>query len=213
MLWSIPQCWTNEDVFIIGGGPSVAGLPLEKLHGKKVLAINNAVDLGPWEFGYFMDFNWFVDHPELIRSFRGDFITVAGQLKEHPWIKVVKRGETQGFSKSPHEISPSTNSGYGAINIAYLMGARRIFLLGYDMRRVGGHHNYHDNNPRANPDHPDAIPDNIYEDDFIKRFERLVPQLPPQLQIFNATPDSALKVFPIIDPLELLNEGSLRLAT
>ncbi|HCZ48509.1 MAG TPA: hypothetical protein DCZ11_05850, partial [Gammaproteobacteria bacterium] len=42
-----------------------------------------------------------------------------------------------GLSASPLRIHQGGNSGYQALNLAVLLGAERVILLGYDMH--GGH--------------------------------------------------------------------------
>lgn len=37
------------------------------------------------------------------------------------------------------------NSGYQAVNLAYLLGARKIVMLGFDMQDRGGEHHFHGN--------------------------------------------------------------------
>lgn len=42
-----------------------------------------------------------------------------------------------------------SNSGYQAINLAYLLGASRIILLGYDMQRTGGQAHWFGEHPKG----------------------------------------------------------------
>ena len=57
------------------------------------------------------------------------------------WVHSVDR---PGLSSDPSLIHQGGNSGYQALNLAVLLGAARILLLGYDM---GGRGHWHGNHP------------------------------------------------------------------
>jgi len=78
---------------------------------------------------------------EAERSFTGERWTCSDRLRGViNWIEAV---DEPGLSPSPRRIHTGLNSGYQAIGLAYLWGARRIILLGYDMQRTGGRSHYH----------------------------------------------------------------------
>jgi hypothetical protein len=79
-----------------------------------------------------------------------------------------------------------------AINLALLLGASRVFLLGFDMKTDGGKTNWHDANISK------TITDASYHR-FEKGFVEIVKDLPvvfPGRQIFNCGTDSRLRAFP-----------------
>jgi hypothetical protein len=81
------------------------------------------------------------------------------------------------------------NSGFGALNLAVQFGARRIILVGFDMRVDRGAH-WHSDHPIVNPTLLG-----------IERWRRLVDAVAPQLtglgvRVVNASLDSALLGFP-----------------
>ena len=97
----------------------------------------------------------------------------------------------------PDRLSWGTNSGYGALALALKLGPpRRIYLLGYDMHPASdGRHNYHDRylNPKRNSQ--------VFADKFLKVFPAITAAAKSLgVEILNATPGSALDVFPIVDP-------------
>lgn len=57
-------------------------------------------------------------------------------LAANPWITGIQGAHAKGLGKET--IHFGSNSGYQAINLAYLLGAKRIFLLGYDMTHKQG---------------------------------------------------------------------------
>jgi hypothetical protein len=96
-------------------------------------------------------------------------------------------------TRSGDFISWNRSSGAAAISLAHRLGARRIVLLGFDMRMVGGEKNWHNDHieKKHNPFH---------------RHMRSFPAIARDaaalgLEIINATPGSAIKQFPIV-PLE-----------
>jgi hypothetical protein len=83
------------------------------------------------------------------------------------------------------------NSGYQAANLAVLLGAVRILLIGYDHRFPG-------NQAHWFGDHPDKVR-SCYS-----RWFKLWETVPEQIKkmgvkIINCTPGSALKVFPMAE--------------
>ena len=48
-------------------------------------------------------------------------------------INQLKSVAQPGLSRTQGVIHQGKNSGYQALNLAYLLGAKRILLLGYDM--------------------------------------------------------------------------------
>jgi hypothetical protein len=41
-LWLIPPAWSGETGFIVGGGVSVETQPVERLCGRRVIALNSS---------------------------------------------------------------------------------------------------------------------------------------------------------------------------
>lgn len=83
------------------------------------------------------------------------------------------------------------NSGYQAINLAYLWGANRIILLGFDMRRVDNRAHWFGDHPRAKGFHnPVAF------EHWIRMFDGLARDLKREgVEVINCTPGSALRCF------------------
>jgi hypothetical protein len=82
------------------------------------------------------------------------------------------------------------NSGYQAVNLAFLFGAAKIVLLGFDMK--GGSH-WHG-------DHPGALNRGVPTRAFAKAFPALADDLKSEgVEVLNATRDTALECFPKID--------------
>lgn len=54
-----------------------------------------------------------------------------------------------GLSKEPHTLHCGKNSGFQAIGLAYLFGARVITLVGYDMANTDGRTHWHGDYPKG----------------------------------------------------------------
>lgn len=80
------------------------------------------------------------------------------------------------------------NSGYQAINMAYLLGATKIILLGYNMSKPGGKNHFFG-------DHPKGLHNGNYEA-YAKNFDRLAEDLSQEgVEVINCTPNSKLTQF------------------
>lgn len=83
------------------------------------------------------------------------------------------------------------NSGYQAINLAYLFGAVRIVLLGFDMQMTAGKSHWHG-------DHPGELNRDCPVRSFAKNFPALASDLSGAgVEVINATRETALDCFPI----------------
>jgi len=110
----------------------------------------------------------------------------------------VKAWEKYGITRIEGEAKPGLgrekihfggNSGYQAINIAYLFGATKIVLLGYDMQKTDGKSHWHG-------DHPKGLHKNPMMASWIKNFGQLARDLNDEgVETINATRNTALEMF------------------
>lgn len=139
--------------FCLGSGPSQCQEDIDAIRGRgTVIAINNQLFAAPWaDHHYVCDPQWFEEYRKLpaaaeaIDSFGGQrWCTHPDGLAYGCRILETEAGEGLGRKA----IRLGSNSGYQAINFAWLMGATTIVLLGYDMQHTGGRHHNHDDHPR-----------------------------------------------------------------
>lgn len=126
--------------FCLASGPSMTAEDAELVRGHgNVIAINNTAQLAPWaDVLYACDVKWWrtYGNEPWVRNFRGRKVCLDTQeptpagVEALPWDV----GEGLGYER----IRTGSNSGYQAINYAYLQGAKTIVLLGYDMQVVEG---------------------------------------------------------------------------
>jgi hypothetical protein len=98
-----------------------------------------------------------------------------------------KEDGDRGFSMDPTFIFYGSNSGFQTINLAILMGAREIGLIGYDMAY---------RNQKAHFFDRQGLSTGQYED-FVLNFDRAAHFLQDGISITNFTPGSAMKSFPM----------------
>lgn len=201
MWWEVPKLWPDRTVYVLGGGPSLKGFYFNSLKGERVIAVNNAyMDArAPWApVMYFMDWGWYNVHKKKLAVWKGLKVTVCDKCKDEPGIRVLKWRNRMGLDDDPRFITRGTCAGFGAISLAAKLGANKIILLGFDMRKVDGEHNYHN-------EHKRTVNDEIYKNNFIKPFQSLLEPIQEQgIEIINATPGSELPFFPIVEPEEVL---------
>lgn len=190
--------WSGAVVAILGGGPSLTRAQVELCRGKaRVIAINNAVELAPWaDVLYFCDRRWYEWHKETVKNFKGTIVTLEnrGLAVELPGLVSMRQdggpdGDPEGFCEAKDGLRTGRNSGYQALHLAAHLGARRVVLLGYDMKADGDRVHWHPEHPVATP--PDAPAG------FAPHFRSLVEPLARRgVEVLNATPGSALDAFP-----------------
>jgi len=188
---------------VAGSGPSLDCEVAEQCRGHRCIAVNDAYLLLPFADSlYAADDEWWILH-DGCRFFRGEKWTTISKNYNNRAIKqfglrfVPSRRLVEGFSFEPGIIHQGGNSGFQAVNLALLWGATRIVLVGFDMQ---GSHFFgeHPQMPRRSPAKRNFAR-------WIRHFERAAKLLPDGIKIINATPDSAMKCFPMMDLAEALN--------
>lgn len=113
-------------------------------------------------------------------------------------LRHIPGGNGEGLSTKANFIHYGSNSGFQALNLAYLIGYRRIILLGYDMRVDKGKAHFFG-------DHPGKLNRNSSYGNFAKRFELASKQQKQlELEIINCSPGSALNCFTKMNLTEAL---------
>lgn len=208
---SLPRIYEGKTVFVIGGGPSLKHMDLKPIHNRPVLGCNDAFRLGTWvDWLVFADKRWWGwNQDELAKWPNRDRVICCvpqlldGRPDKWPWLKILRRDEARfGLSTEQDTLCWNRGCGGAAINAAYLLGATRIVLLGFDMRiNTAGEHNWHDN-------HKVKERPQIYQNSMIPFLKPMSDAMKVTgLQIANATPGSALTLFPMVSLEELLRKG------
>ena len=133
---------TAMPAFIIGGGSSFQ-TTREWLKPFKedgfTIGVNNSYTSFSCDFGFSLDHVWIKNKAHELSFQKRNNLYVAvsptWQFSRYPkadGAKYLKRIRNIVMSENPEEVT-GLNSGYGAINLAYLMGFKEIFLFGFDM--------------------------------------------------------------------------------
>lgn len=100
-------------------------------------------------------------------------------------VKVIKGFHNTGFSLRQDKVHYGSNSGYQALNIAFLMGGRKFILVGYNMQKTNGKSHFFGDHLQMNNNSPYNI--------FIQNYNTI--QAPIKDLIVNCTENSALNCF------------------
>lgn len=194
-FWKVPREWEGETVFIIAGGPSVTQEQVDKLKGRRVIAINSSCYIAPWaDILFFSDSRWFNSNKDAIKKFAGRVVSVSNALIPsilHLRKVPVSTKDPVVFQTDPQAVTVKRTSLTGGINLGWhLNGGAPEVLLGADGKRgVDGrpsHHKPHEWAPKPGS-----------WDDQRKDLEIIAAALKPLgAKIFNTNPDSAFRMFP-----------------
>ena len=211
----------DKPVVVIGGGPSLIGYDWTALQQAQargrvfVIGVNDAYRFGFPDLVLFGDYGWLMlndrgdgwRHREALEMYAKSGKTVVGvvpdptprqyiELKKLSFLNLIKREPKHGLSVSPSSLGWNCNTGAAAINLAFLIGASAVLLLGFDCRgnRKDKSPNWHENR------HFFGNVDTIF--DQYKGWIQVVadeqPKFFSEVLVYNAGPDSELGAFPKI---------------
>ncbi len=202
--WIPERKWDNQDVFIIGGGKSLERFDWDLLSKENAIGCNDAFIHGPviCKICIFGDTKWFEAHELELLHYKGVVFTNAPKMYKTKlkWVWVMQR-ESSGLHTDA--LGWNFSTGASAINLAILLGAKRIFLLGFDMHLSAGRNNWHQN--RVDKPDPEVFAK------FITGFGHVVKDLKekfPEVEVINVTDDSSLDLFPKVGVTEFWKERS-----
>lgn len=146
-LGRLEQDWAGRTVFLIGGGPSLRGFDFGAVRGRGiVVAINDAMFAAPFaDVVFSIDAVWLMNRHHALLGYaeRGGHLVAAVPCNPAwpvPGATYVLRRKGAWLSGNPGELFTGDNSGFGALGMALMRGARRVALLGYDMAGPGHFH-------------------------------------------------------------------------
>lgn len=206
--------WKDEEVFIIGGGPSLRGFDWSLLINEHTIGCNNAFRLGPevCDVCIFVDRRFIFEETgrgktprkgfyDELEKFPNLVVTNDSQMqfRKEPWINWMQRKHRGMFFDG---LGYNFSCGATAINLALLLGATTVYLLGYDMH-LG---------PKGRPNYHDHVIDKPKEQVYIRMLasfghvSRDLKAKFPGCRVFNINKDSKLTLFPVLDPDEFWSE-------
>lgn len=202
--------WGGRPVAIIGGGPSLDGFDFRRLEGRfTILAVNGSIFDVPFaDAGFTIDRraarNWWprlqaIATPLYFAVPDNWLVNFAGPPT--PNMSFIRRVQGTRFTRDPAMISAGGTSGFGALHFAFLKGARRITLFGFDYGSSPAgvwHHN---------EQHYDFRHVQVRRDwqQWARNFDDVAPVLRVAgVEVVNASPGSAITAFPKVSLKEAL---------
>jgi len=134
----------------IASGPSITPEDVEYCRGKgRVYAVKEAYLLAPWaDVLYCADFDWW-GAKKGVPEFAGEKYTVNYDTAKKYGLKYIEGTSSIEWGETEALIAYGGNSGFQAMNLAYVKGATKIILLGYDYGARGGQKHWFDNTKHA----------------------------------------------------------------
>lgn len=142
----------GEDIYIVGTGPSLRVFDKNYLSNKVTIGLNQAWKHLPTVYSISV-------HPELVVEYeqtktknktcwivkqKGDFVNKSLDDPEYYIFKTVDRDFSIFTKPKKDHLFIGRGVQQTAMNMAAIMGAKNIVLVGVDMTDVGGDHHGHD---------------------------------------------------------------------
>ena len=187
--------WSNKPVVVIASGPGLTEAQCvcasDASLEEKVwtISVNDSWSKSYPDVAYAGDFLWWkVYHQDLKRNFAPFRLwTQDAAAHERFGINRVRGVNRSGLGENC--IYTGGNSGYQAINLAYLWKAKKIILLGFTMREIDGKKHWH-------ADHPKPLVQQILPGEWRHKFDPLAKDLEARgVEVVNCDPLSALTCF------------------
>jgi hypothetical protein len=211
-----PGSWEGRPAFIMGGGPSLEGFEWGKLRGHRTIGVNLAFYKFNPTITFSMDtrfLNWILNETyepkypgikakfEKTPAYKVWCLTYSAKLPADIYIiKVFKNHDfgMRNFSFNMSEgIGHGNNSGFGALNLAFVLGANPIYLLGYDMSHTETRTHWHEGHPI------------VQKKDTVEGYKTIFAKWAPKIKeagvrVINLNPESALRCFEFMRQEEVL---------
>lgn len=159
------------------------------------MVINTTFRLAPWaDVLYACDEAWWrIYFAEVSKTFPGELWSTSEAAKNRfgtNWIH--GHSKLGGLSKEKDMIHTGKNSGFQAIGLAHIFGAKRIILVGFDFQHDHGRVHWHGNHPQPLGNAASA---NLGK--WCREMEILASDLRKVgTEVINASRRTALKCFP-----------------
>lgn len=191
--------WRGETGFIIAGGSSVKGQPIERLKGQRVIVINSSYQIAPFaDYLIFSDERWWTNNKGKLGEFSGRVICAWERLIDPAILKVGRR-KPPGLSRDPSVVTVNWTTLTAAIDVMAHLGVLRIVLLGADMKR----------GPNGECHHHKPHPWKLLDINFPKQIEDLKSLVAPLkqrgIEVINCSPGTSLPFWPVMNLSDVLD--------
>lgn len=188
--------WSGRTAVILASGHSLTSNDVMSACvavSARTIAVNSTATSYPdaGDVTYGGDFMWWKKHRDQLPAHASarDLWTCDRSAAERYGLSYVKGVNRLGLGKDDI-IHTNGNSGAQAINLAYLFGARRILLLGFDMKLGPNGEKHH------HPDHPKECVQSQTFEEWIRKLGIMATELHAAgCEVVNCTRDTALHCF------------------
>ena len=183
-----------QTAVILASGKSLEKYDVDYCQGKaKIYAVNNTYQLAPWaDVLYACDKEWWDTYKP---DFKGEKWTINKDACEKYGLNHIDYDSQLIFSDKDI-IATGNNSGFQAMNLAYLHGYKRIILLGFDYMNSGQH--FFGRHPHGLNKSPDMRR-------WVKHMRKAQPIMESLgIEVINCTRETAIDCFPQMPITEAL---------
>lgn len=189
-------------VWIVGGGPSLKNFDWNLLSGEVVIGANRAfempnvgicVTIDPLFERLSVNGDLGHDQREAWRKYPGIKIYAAHneEPRSHDVILAPRARKDDTMPPKLGNIGKASNSGYAALKVAWAMGAKKIYCLGFDMGGINGMQAwFHDG-------YPEVFTDSLYSE-YREEMNAAAPHLAADGVEVTICGPTALTAFPTI---------------
>lgn len=133
----IRNYFEGEEVFIVGGGPSLHGFDFSRLEGKRTIAINHSYRYFNPEVLVFLDSRF---RKEVEQQFNHDLYSMPFKIVAGPSSGMRNRDNCTVIqiahqpTENPAAMYGRAQTGLVAINMSLIGNAKNIYLMGFDFK-------------------------------------------------------------------------------
>lgn len=188
----------TDTIICVASGPSINQKQIDQIKqsDRFTICVNRSFELLPnCDCIFACGIRWWYEYYELTQTYSPEskLYTIAG-IGSHFYKKrkigkeIIELPYTSGVGLGKDQLIHGGNSGYMAVNLAYLLGAKKIILVGYDHQHTNGKRHWHsDYNKKKFPYNADHIDRMVYN------FEILAQDLiNEEIDIVNCSIETAL---------------------
>lgn len=158
---AVPRAFPDATIVCAASGPSLTTEDLDACAGLPKVAVNDTYRLIPEAVAIFAaDAVWWARTSAAGATAPHKYYLSGGGICPITGVHRLARTGQTGLELEPTGLRSGGHSGYAAINLAYHLGARKIILLGYDMRSGpdGQHHWFGEHPDRSHPRYAQWLP-------------------------------------------------------
>lgn len=171
----------------MGGGPSLKGLNVEALRGRKVIAVNSSFAAAPFaDFLFFGDSRWWhLNSGAALKRIASRVVTNSPTVRDPRVLLMRKTRPPPGIVDERDSLAMQYTSMQAAMNLAVHLGAARLVLLGLDGQPAPDGATHH------HPPHPWPQRSNCWDMQAGSLRTTVKPLLKRGIDVVNANPGSA----------------------